>query len=239
MKKGVKFILVLVIALLVYWVSISWVPGIPFLKHLSDRVAWISPSLWVQATLLLCSIILILIFGRGKFASYGFRGTGLINIIKPFFIAFLFAFVLFILNMIHIRVTGPPQGSGKGPLSGDLIKDIVYIWIIASMVEEIFFRGFVVTFLQDLKKQGIRLGRILLSVPVLVAALLFSLMHLCLWDIMPHRIVYFILINTFFLGLIAGYWREKTGSLIPAYVVHLIFNVVGMIIPRLLIALVS
>jgi len=239
MKKGIKLILAVLIALVVYFLSSNVIPSISFLKNLSEKYNWISSSLWVQGTMLICSIVLIIICGKSKFSEFGFKGTNILNIIKPLFIAFLFALGLFILNMIHIRLTGIPEGVGKGPLSGNLLKDIIYVWIIASFVEEFFFRGFVVTYLKGLKNKGIRLGKIFISVPVITATILFSLMHLCLWDIMAHRIVYFILINTFFLGLIAGYWREKTGSLIPAYAVHLIFNVVGMMIPRLLMSLVN
>jgi membrane protease YdiL (CAAX protease family) len=35
------------------------------------------------------------------------------------------------------------------------------------------------------------------------------------------------------LGFIAGYFREKTGSIVPAIVAHFVFNVVGAGIPML------
>jgi membrane protease YdiL (CAAX protease family) len=43
-----------------------------------------------------------------------------------------------------------------------------------------------------------------------------------------------ITLQAFILGLIADYYHEKTGSLIPAYFVHLTFNVVGMVIPHII-----
>jgi membrane protease YdiL (CAAX protease family) len=43
-----------------------------------------------------------------------------------------------------------------------------------------------------------------------------------------------ILISTFALGLIAGYFRETTGSLLPAVIAHSFANIVGMGIGTLL-----
>ncbi|MBU1706510.1 CPBP family intramembrane metalloprotease, partial [bacterium] len=42
----------------------------------------------------------------------------------------------------------------------------------------------------------------------------------------------FIAAMTFVLGLGAGYFREKTGSLIPAIIIHVLFNVFGHILGK-------
>jgi membrane protease YdiL (CAAX protease family) len=38
-----------------------------------------------------------------------------------------------------------------------------------------------------------------------------------------------VIVLTTLLGLVAGYYREKTGSLIPAIIIHALFNVGGML----------
>ena len=40
-----------------------------------------------------------------------------------------------------------------------------------------------------------------------------------------------ILVSTTVLGFIAGYYREKTGSLLPAISAHTTFNIVGTLTP--------
>jgi membrane protease YdiL (CAAX protease family) len=43
-----------------------------------------------------------------------------------------------------------------------------------------------------------------------------------------------ILISTTVMGFIGGYYRERSGSLLPAIAAHMTFNVVGTTVPMLL-----
>ena len=38
-----------------------------------------------------------------------------------------------------------------------------------------------------------------------------------------------VIVLTSLLGIVAGYYREKTGSLIPAIIIHALFNIGGML----------
>ena len=228
MKKFVLLILAIII-----WRAKIWLTGIiikiSFVKNLIDTHDWIENSDIIQISMLIIALLLIYFIGKGKFADFGFRFAKIKIILKAFFTAFWIALVMFILNAISIRITGMPEGTGKGPLTDSILKNIIMIWILASIIEEIFYRGFLQTFLNPLKDIGLKLGKIYLSLPIIAAAIMFGLMHFCLLGMMPDRMVYFIIVNAFVLGLIAGYYREKTGSLIPAYLVHLAFNIVGML----------
>ena len=66
---------------------------------------------------------------------------------------------------------------------------------------------------------------------MIVGAAFFSLMHLMAFAgrINPVTLVVFLIV-AFILGLIAGYQLEKTGSLIPAIIVHMMFNISGAIV---------
>jgi membrane protease YdiL (CAAX protease family) len=66
------------------------------------------------------------------------------------------------------------------------------------------------------------------SAPVVLAALFFALMHLPLimLGVSPGALV-ILLPTAFLLGWIAGYVRERTGSVVPAILVHAVFNVSG------------
>ncbi len=233
-----KKVLILILAIVIWRVKLllagDLIPKIGFIKKFTESHDWISGSDVVQISMLIIALLLIYFIGKGKFADFGFRPAKIKIILKAFFIAVVISFVLFILNVISIMITGMPEGMGEGPVSENLLKNIISIWLLASIIEEIFYRGFLQTFMNPLKDYGIKLKKIYLSLPVLAAAIMFGLMHFCLIGIMPDRIVYFIVINAFILGIIAGYFREKTGSLIPAIGVHIGFNVVGMMIPQIM-----
>jgi membrane protease YdiL (CAAX protease family) len=89
-------------------------------------------------------------------------------------------------------------------------------------------RGLVQGFLEPLKDYGLRVFRLRLSIPVIVGAVFFGLMHLALLSTgADAAAVVTIALFAVVLGLIAGYYRESTGSLWPAILVHFLFNVWG------------
>jgi membrane protease YdiL (CAAX protease family) len=106
--------------------------------------------------------------------------------------------------------------------------------LIASTCEEIFYRGLIQSFLKPLEKVGIAIGRLRLSVPVVVAAVLFGLMHIPLLTLGAETgFVCGIVVSAVVAGLVAGILRQQSGSLAPAVVVHLLFNVVGNLLAHL------
>jgi membrane protease YdiL (CAAX protease family) len=114
----------------------------------------------------------------------------------------------------------------KESLGFSYLQDIIFIWIYASICEEIFARGLLQSFLSPLMGYGINLSKNLrLSLPVLFSGLYFGLMHIVAIEKMGPPVIVF----TTFLGIVAGYHREKTGSLIPAIIIHALFNIGGML----------
>ena len=69
-----------------------------------------------------------------------------------------------------------------------------------------------------------------IELPVLISALFFACMHFTLLfagvDATTMAVTF---LFTFSIGLMAGYLRAKTGSLIPAIAVHMLANIGGMI----------
>jgi membrane protease YdiL (CAAX protease family) len=100
---------------------------------------------------------------------------------------------------------------------------IIFIWIFASAAEETLCRGLLQTlWARVLPAKGSPYGSILLG------ALFFALMHLPLLALgVPGLAVVIIMIAAFILGCIAGYARAYSGSLLPAILVHALFNVSG------------
>jgi membrane protease YdiL (CAAX protease family) len=65
-----------------------------------------------------------------------------------------------------------------------------------------------------------------LSMPVVVSGLLFGAMHLVLVKQMGPGAIPLILLTTC-LGLVVAHYREKMGSLLPAIIIHALFNIGG------------
>lgn len=84
-------------------------------------------------------------------------------------------------------------------------ETVFYFSLVASLAEELLFRGLILYgFLQNYSVEK----------AVLWSALLFSLMHLNPWQLVP----------TFLLGVVFAWWVVRTQSLWPALVGHMLNN---------------
>jgi membrane protease YdiL (CAAX protease family) len=106
----------------------------------------------------------------------------------------------------------------------------IFVFIYASIAEEVLFRGFLMNILKPLKEKGIIILKRKLSLPVIVSAIAFGLAHLILittgaGGFFLLRIVIF----TTLLGLIAGYYQEKYDNNASAIIVHMSGNFPGVI----------
>ena len=233
-----KKILILILAIVIWRAKIlltgELIPKIGFIKKLVDSVEWLNSPHIVQFSMLIIAVLLIIIIGKSKFSNFGFKGAPFKVVLKSIFLAFGVSLVLFLAFGIYMNITSSVASSQSPFMEGSFLSMIILVWIIASSIEEIFYRGFLQTYLEPLKDIGLKFGKVYLSLPVILAAVMFGFMHLCLKGMLPWVMVRFIIFSATVLGLIAGYYREKTGSLIPAYFVHLTFNVVGMGLPRIL-----
>jgi len=238
-----KRILIIILAIAIWRAKIlltsKLIPKIGFIKKLVDSVEWLNSSYIIQFSMLIIALLLIYFIGKGKFSNFGFKGVPVKSVLRSVFLAFGVSLVLFLANGIYMNITSSVVSSRVPFMEGNFLSRIILVWIIASSVEEIFYRGFLQTYLEPLKDIGLKLGKVYLSLPVILAALMFGFMHLCLKGMLPWAMVRFIILNATILGLIAGYYREKTGSLIPAYFVHLTFNVVGMTIPQIMMIMIK
>jgi membrane protease YdiL (CAAX protease family) len=96
-------------------------------------------------------------------------------------------------------------------LDGKVVS-ILSVYLISPLVEELVFRGLVQT---RLRKAMSAFWAVLLS------ALLFSAVHLMTGSVMT-------VIFTFAIGLVCALAYEKTGSLLPAIVAHIVCNLCGL-----------
>jgi membrane protease YdiL (CAAX protease family) len=168
------------------------------------------------------SLILILIVSKGKLRSFGFcRGKNYktAQIIIPGTVA-----GVALAAVLHLF----PEGSNSFHLDYSFAQTVIFVWLYASVSEELLTRGLIQSFLTPLADYGFTIFGVRISLPVLIGALFFGLMHAALLTTgMALFSVISIVVFSSVLGLIAGYHREQTGSLIPAIIVHALGNIGG------------
>jgi membrane protease YdiL (CAAX protease family) len=122
-----------------------------------------------------------------------------------------------------------PPSAGHPSLAGaSFLQIVVTVWIIASTCEEVLYRGLIQSFLEPLRVHGLDVFGVRLSLPVIAAALLFGCMHIMLLTAGADGFLVGGIVGTaIVVGLMAGYYREKSGSLVPAILVHMLFNAYG------------
>ncbi len=94
------------------------------------------------------------------------------------------------------------------------------------MQEETIFRGLIQSVVQARTPFEFRLGNIRLPFAVLVSALLFAVVHIAtvrLGASLSEAL--FVVCGAFVLGIVAGWLRSMSGSLLPAILAHAIFNI--------------
>lgn len=175
-----------------------------------------------HTTMWTISLILILIVSKGKLRSFGFcRGKNykMARIIIPGTVV-----GVALVTVLHLF----PEGSGASQSEYSFVQTVIFVWLYASISEELLTRGLIQGFLTPLAGHGFTVLKVRISLPVLTGALFFGLMHLAL---LTTGMGLFPVMSTVafaaVLGLIAGYHREQTGSLIPAIIVHAFGNVGG------------
>ncbi len=239
MKPGVRLVVGVGMGVVVYFLGLLTVPSLGPVERLVDATPWLSRGDVSQVTYLVLSLCLIAVLSGWSFETYGFERARAGKVLKPAVISIIISFVLIVLSLIALMATGgPPGGEDQQPGTGSrLLKQILSIWILASICEEVFNRGLVLGFLSPLAAYGVRFGKWRITLPVAISAVGFGIGHLCLLGAMDTRLVAFAVINATILGFIAGYHREKTGSLLPAVAVHMTFNIVGGTISLILTSL--
>lgn len=234
MKDYIRLTSGIVMAIVIFLLALWVVPFIGFISAAIESSP-ISYGEVTQITLLIASLILIRVFSKGDFISYGFRLVGLKKLIKSALISITAVILFFIVLNIIMMATGIAADKlGDSGIEKSTINFLVTIVIIASTCEEIFYRGLIYGYMAPLKKYGFNFIRAYISLPVIVCGLMFGLGHFCLIGQMNKIIVISIVISATLLGLIAGYYREKSGSILPAIVAHMTFNIVAFGLPTIM-----
>ncbi|HRW95659.1 MAG TPA: CPBP family intramembrane metalloprotease [Bacteroidales bacterium] len=152
------------------------------------------------------------------------------TILKPIFFGLLTAIVI---NLLLTALTLATGGKAEAhPLleTSSPLQTFLFVFIYASIAEEVLLRGFLQNVLTPLNVRGIRFFRIRLSLPVIISAVVFGLIHLILLTSgVSGLFVIRVVIFTTVLGLFAGYYQEKYDNFAHAVIVHMAGNIMGLV----------
>ena len=153
------------------------------------------------------------------------------TIFKPIGIALLATIIINILMVFLTKLAGVPLEGHKLLQSMTPLQVFLFVFILASIAEELLFRGFLQNSLAGLKDIKVNLLLIKVSLPVLISAITFGLAHLILISTgANYMFIIRIVLFTFVLGLIAGFYQEKYDNFSYAVIVHMSGNLFGLIV---------
>lgn len=218
----VKIIVAILLGLLVLFVS-SMIMQIGGIQTLMQSKFWLGGFI-NHALMLIISLALILTLNKGRLSTYGFRITENFRLKQTIIVGFIAG--LFITGLASMLPIDTPESWERF----SFLQLVIFIWIWASVCEEVLTRGLIQGYLSSLSQYGPSLFKLRISLPVFISALFFGFMHLgLLMTGLDGFSVVMIASSAFLLGLVAGHYREKTESIIPAIIIHMLFNISGSI----------
>ena len=194
------------------------------ISKVDAQIAAIPLIILISVAIALTAMVFLARRRRSSLAVYGFKTATLRQLALALILGLVFALGLRALS--HIL----PLGASAD--LGDLQKwqVILFFWIAAPVQEELIFRGLIQSVVQarDPREFRVGVGDFKLPFAVLVSALLFAAVHIAtvrLGASLSEAL--FVVFGAFVLGILAGWLRWKSGSLLPAILVHLLFNMLA------------
>ncbi len=196
------------------------------------NIAFIPYSFVTHTLMLLLSIGMI--YSLKKYVNYKISIPKFKKILRPILFGLL-ATIIVNISMAIITGTMDNQEAHPALMNTTPLQIFVFIFIYASIAEELLFRGFLMNILNPLKAKGINILKRRVSLPVIISAFAFGLAHLILittgvGGLFILRVVVF----TTVLGLIAGYYQEKYDNNAFAIIVHMAGNTFAVIGPLMM-----
>jgi len=178
-----------------------------------------------QIGILIISILLIFIFSKKRIIEFYFRKVKFKQLVLPIGLTIF----LIIINQLISVISGCEEHPATSSMS--ILQRLIFIVILASLSEELLFRGFLQNMLNPIKSYGINLYKIRLSLPVIISGFLFGLMHFALIETGANfNFVIQIGIFGIILGMIAGYFQEKHNNFTFAFIIHMTANICELLL---------
>jgi membrane protease YdiL (CAAX protease family) len=214
-------LLLFIVALLVFTGASSLYPLLDRLYGLAAAAPPWTAQAVIKSALLIVSLVLIAADRRRSFADYGFRAPLSPRWLRQILLGGAIG------SLATTLIIATPAEGMRATLAGFGLLDLVlWIWLYSTFSEEIFTRGWYQTAISSGEKAASASASA--SAPVAWSAILFGTLHFSLlvagadlWTVV------IIVSTTTALGFVAASARQRSGSLWPAIVAHLSFNVAG------------
>lgn len=170
------------------------------------------------------ALILMATVGGRRFRSFGFR------LAEARVLWWSLCLGLAVSGLLHwlAMLMGVQETAMAGLAAWQVI---LFFWVAAPVQEEVIFRGLLQGTLQQGFPGFIPVARWRFSVAAVVSAVAFALVHLALFTVgASSGTAVFAVVSALILGLLAGQLRWKSGSLVPCFVIHALFNITGSIV---------
>lgn len=176
----------------------------------------------LKVTIFIFSIIVYYLISKDRFTLLNIKDTDRSNFIK----VFLLGIIIFILILVgYYLIKGFVDFENikenllnkEGVTKDNFLFVSLYISIINSFLEELFFRAHIFGKMKELNYR--KLG-------YLVSPLLFSLYHVSIIDswFTPHLFILFV-IGLFIVGAVFNFIMEKTNTFLAPWIVHVFANI--------------
>jgi membrane protease YdiL (CAAX protease family) len=176
--------------------------------------------------IVLAALLCIALLGHGRFREFGFKAPSDNRYVyTALLFGVLFGIVMTAADHAHNIIAHlPPENFVLS--STNLAGSLTFEGLYGGMVEEILFRGLLMTFLMQRMSGRLRIGRFDVHVAGVIVAVLFSLAHLGSFWTESFRVAASQQAYAFVFGVIYAYWYEKSGSLLPSIIGHNVGNLV-------------
>lgn len=186
---------------------------------------WMSSAI-VSPVVLCLSLLVIFLLSSGMLPLWGFQIPSLEAIALLSTIG-LFAAIVVVIVSEHFAAT-PEKMNPPSDTRGRITFFIVIV-LLASISEEVLFRGFLQNILDNSLLLALDLGWVSITGGAIVSAIVFGMIHGAPAKQMSSSIPVLVLSATV-LGLIAGIYMTVTGSLLLPIIIHIEFNLVGFVL---------
>lgn len=187
-----------------------------------------------QSSIVLMVLVLftMMFFSKGNFKIYGFKKTKLKTYIFSIIITFMYVLIYTVITIYFLHILPKHTNDNNHPL----VLKILTLFIFAPISEELMFRGYLQTNLVHLNNKGIYIFNIFINLSIIITAFLFGMFHfgiLLKEANLPYT--FSLVLYTFLLGIISGYFKEKSGSIYPSIAIHSFANIISGIFVFILI----
>ena len=197
-------------------------------KTVKLDIEWLPYNFITHTTILVFSVVGIKLLNKNIDLKISLPGFKLI--FRPFFVGLFITILTNVIFSIGVKLLGYEFDKNPAFSLMSNIQIFLFIFIYASISEEMLYRGFLLNFIKPLILGSVTIFRRKISYVIIISAVIFGLSHLVLLlsDVSQIFILRTVIFTTI-LGIVAGYYQEKYNNTSYAIIVHMGGNSMALV----------